>query len=404
MKISDCFHVKLPSSIVGKTNKPAVDQPNEETLAGKKIAIFIQSLSVGGAERVTLNLVKGLIQQGMQVDLLLANCSGGFLSEVPPQVTTIDLKGKRVLFSLLPLVGYLRTYRPDLLLSVQAHTSLIAVWAVRLARVQMPLVISLHTMFSTSLAAEPTLRNILINFLSRLSYHYADAAICISRAVAEDFINTTGMPREKTHVVHNPVVSPGLEQAAQELISHPWFESGSEPVILAVGRLAVVKDYPTLLSAFSLLYRKLPAHLLILGDGRERPRLEALVRQLGLTDNVQMPGFVQNPYAYMARARLLVLSSRWEGFGNVLVEALACGTPVVSTDCSGGPREILEGGRFGRLVPVGDAEALCSAILKSLQTIPDRGMLLQRAQDFTVDESLRKYTHIFQSCLLSHEQ
>jgi len=373
-------------------------------MAGKKIAVFIQSLALGGAERMMLNLVKGLIQQGVQIDLLVANNSGMLLSEVPPQVIIIDLKGKRVLLSLFPLVRYLRTQRPDLLYSIQAHTSLIAVWAVRLARVQMPLVISLHTVLSTSLAAEPSFRNRLIKDLSRLFFHYADATICVSRAVAEDLIKTTGMPPQKAHVVYNPVVFPGLEQAARTPISHPWFASDNLPLILAVGRLAVAKDYPTLLRAFSLLCRKQPAHLLILGEGRERPRLEALVRQLGLTENVQMPGFVQNPYAYMARGRLLVLSSKWEGFGNVLVEALACGTPVVSTDCRGGVGEILEGGRFGRLVPVGDAEALAAAMLETLQTPPDRALLRQRAQAFTVEKSVKEYLRVFQSCLLSHEQ
>jgi glycosyltransferase involved in cell wall biosynthesis len=301
-------------------------------------------------------------------------------------------------------VRYLRTRHPDLLYGIQTHTSLIAVMAGRLARIKMPVFISLHTVLSTSLAGEPSFRNRLIKIISSLFFRYADAAICISKGVAEDFIKTTGMPPQKTHVVYNPIVYPGLEQEARQSISHPWFATGNKPVILAVGRLVVAKDYPTLLNAFSLLNRKRQANLLILGEGRERLRLEALVRQLGLTENVQMPGFVKNPYAYMARARLLVLSSRWEGFGNVLVETLACGTPVVSTDCKGGPGEILEGGRFGRLVPVGDAQALAAAMLETLQTPPDRAMLRQRAQDFTLEKSVKEYLRVFQSCLLSHEQ
>lgn len=368
-----------------------------------KIAIFIQSLSIGGAERMALNLVKGLVQHNIQVDLLLANRTGEFLSEVPAQVTIIDLKGKRVLFSLIPLVRYLQSHRPDLLYSIQTHTSLIAIWAARLARVPIPLVISTQTMLTESLAASPSIRNRVIIILARWFFRSAEAAICISQGAAEDFIKITRMPPQKTHVIYNPVVSPGLELEARQSISHPWFSPDNLPVILAVGRLVVAKDYPTLLRAFSLMCRKQPAHLLILGEGEERPRLEALARQLGLTDNVQMPGFVKNPYAYMRHARLLVLSSRWEGFANVLVEALACGTPVVSTDCRSGPREILEGGRFGRLVPVGDAEALSEAILETLQTTPDRAMLKQRAQGFTLDKSVRKYMHVFQSCLFSDE-
>lgn len=398
MKISLPIPITDPLRSVGSIDQLA------PKMAGKKIAIFIQSLAIGGAERATLNLVKGFMQLGMKIDLLLADCSGGLLSEVPPQVSIIDLTGKRVLFSLFPLVRYLRIKRPDLLCSIQTHTSLIAVWAVRLARIQIPLVISIHSMLLPHLAAVPSIRNWLVIKLASFFFISADAAICVSQGVAEDLIKTTGMSPQKTFVVHNPVVFLGLEQAAREPTSHPWCASGTPPLILAVGRLAAAKDYPTLLRAFSLINRNRPANLLILGEGRERPSLQAFVRQLGLTNNVQMPGFVQNPYAYISRARLLVLSSRWEGFGNVLVEALACGTPVVSTDCRSGPGEILADGRFGKLVPVGDAEALAEAMLETLQMPPDRAVLRQRAQDFTVEKSVKEYLRVFQSCVLSHEQ
>jgi glycosyltransferase involved in cell wall biosynthesis len=258
-------------------------------------------------------------------------------------------------------------------------------------------------MLSTILAARPGIRNRLVIKLARLFFRSADAAICVSQGVAEDLIKVTGMPRQKTHVVYNPIVSLELEQKAQESIAHPWFALDDSPVILAVGRLVPQKGYSTLLRAFSIIRQKHPAHLLILGEGQERISLEALAKQLDLTENVQMPGSVKNPYAYMARARLLVLSSEWEGLPNVLVEALACGTPVVSTDCRSGPSEILDGGRFGRLVPVGDADALALAILETLQETPDRNLLRQRAQDFTLEESVRKYIRIFESCLLSYD-
>ena len=268
----------------------------------------------------------------------------------------------------------------------------------------MPLVISIHNMLSIQLAAVPSIRNRLVVKLARWFLGSADAAICVSQGLADDFIKNTEMPPQKTHVVYNPVVFPEYDQAAREPISHPWFAPGNEPVILAVGRLVVQKDYPTLLRAFSIVNKKRPVHLLILGEGQERDRLEALIQELGISENVQMPGFVKNPYAYMARARLLVLSSRWEGFGNVLAEALASGTPVVSTDCKSGPGEILAEGRFGRLVPVGDAQALAAAMLETLQTPPDQAMLRQRAQDFTLEKSVKEYLRVFQSCLLSHEQ
>jgi glycosyltransferase involved in cell wall biosynthesis len=404
MKISDPNPVNLSVQAAGEVDKLGVDQVNEDRMAGKKIAIFIQSLDIGGAERMALNLVNGLIQRGVQVDLLLANNTGELLSEVSHQVNIIDLKGKRVLFSLFALVRYLRLQRPDLLYGIQTHASLIAIWAAGLAHIHTPLVISQHTTMSVSLAANPSFRNTMIKQLGRWFFPYADAAICTSQGVADDFVETIGMPRQKTHVVYNPVVSPGLEYAAHQSISHAWFVPGGPAVILAVGRLTAAKDYPTLIRAFSMVYQKQPVRLLILGEGKERAQLESLVRQLGLNETVQMPGFVKNPLAYMARARLLVLSSRWEGFGNVLVEALACGTPVVSTDCKSGPREILENGRFGRLVAAKDPDALAKAILETLQTFPDRTLLRRRAYDFTVEKSVKEHLRIFQSCLLSYEQ
>ena len=388
----------------GEVQQVNVNPVNGVVKTDMKIAIFIQSLATGGAERVTLNLVKGLVQQGMQVDLLLADCSGGFLSEVPAQVNIIDLKGNRVLFSLFALVRYLRKQRPDLLHSVQTHTSLIAVWAVKLARVRIPLVISSHIMLSAVLAAEPSIRDRLLIKLAGWFFRSADAAICVSQGVAEDLIETTEMPPQKTHVVYNPVVFPGLEQKAHESITHPWFTTEDPPVLLAVGRLVAQKDYPTLLRAFSLVNNKRPVRLLILGEGQERAHLELLVKELGISANVLMPGSVVNPYVYMAHARLLVLSSKYEGLPGVLVEALACGTPVVSTDCRSGPREILEDGRFGRLVPVEDPEALAEAILKTLQTTPDRAILRLRSQDFTIEKSVREYIRVFETCLSSNRK
>jgi glycosyltransferase involved in cell wall biosynthesis len=403
MKIPEPVPVTFPAQVPAEKDKVPVDLTNGYSLAGKKVAIFIQSLTIGGAERMALNLVEGLVERGIRVDLLLADHSGALLSRVPPQVKVVDLKGKRVLFSLLPLVHYLRDQSPDILYAIQTHTSLIAIWAAMLSRVHAPVVISQHNVLTISQAAAPTIRNRSITILARWFFRYADAAICVSQGVAEDLIESIRMPRQKTHVVYNPVISPELEQKALETITNPWFAQDAPPVILAVGRLTSAKDYPTLLRAFAILSRKQPAHLLILGEGKERANLEALVSQLGLKGNVQMPGFVENPHAYMARARLFVLSSRWEGFGNVLVEALACGTPVVATDCRSGPGEILEAGRYGRLVPVGDVEALAVAIVEALQATPDRALLRQRAQNFTLDESVRKYIRIFESCLSSYD-
>jgi glycosyltransferase involved in cell wall biosynthesis len=188
-----------------------------------------------------------------------------------------------------------------------------------------------------------------------------------------------------------------LFEQAKQPVSHPWFEQNRLPVILAVGRLTKAKDYPTLFRAFSLVRQVRPAKLLILGEGEERSNLERLAIELGIQNDVSMPGFVDNPFAFMAKASVFVLSSAWEGFGNVLVEALACGCPVVATDCRSGPREILDNGRYGRLVPVGDHEALAKAILETLDNpdFPaDRQTRLQRAMEFSIDAAVDKYLKV----------
>ena len=202
----------------------------------------------------------------------------------------------------------------------------------------------------------------MVPHLVKRFYPWADYVIGISRGVADDLSQTAGLPRERIKILYNPVVTPELREKARAPLNHPWFEAGQPPVILAVGRLTKQKDFPTLIRAFAQVRQSRPARLLILGEGPDRPALEALVNQLGLEDSVAMPGFVDNPYAYMSRASLYVLSSRWEGLPTVLIEALYCGPPIIAMDCPSGPREILADGQHGLLVPVGDITALAQAI------------------------------------------
>jgi glycosyltransferase involved in cell wall biosynthesis len=207
------------------------------------------------------------------------------------------------------------------------------------------------------------------------------------------------VPSAKVKVIYNPTVTPEIFRKATEPVQHPWFVDNRVPIILAAGRLHRQKDFPTLLRAFSLLRQNRPCRLVILGDGKKRRRkaLRQLAKQLGIEKDVSLPGFVENPFAYMARANLFVLSSAWEGFGNVIVEALACGCPVVSTDCRSGPREILDNGRYGRLVPVGDPEALARAMLEALDDPDnpcDRETRIQRAMEFSVDKIVDEYLKV----------
>jgi glycosyltransferase involved in cell wall biosynthesis len=212
----------------------------------------------------------------------------------------------------------------------------------------------------------------------------------VSQGVAKNLVDM-GLPSEKIEVIYNPIVTPELSEKLQESLNHPWFLPGQPPVILGVGRLQKQKDFPTLIHAFAKVRQQQPLRLMILGEGSERSNLESLVQELGIAKDVVFPGFVANPYAYMAQAAVLVLSSAWEGFGNVLVEALAAGTPIVSTDCESGPAEILANGQYGKLVPVGNAEDMAKAIAAILEDTPDGEVLKQRANEFSLEKALTKY-------------
>jgi glycosyltransferase involved in cell wall biosynthesis len=206
----------------------------------------------------------------------------------------------------------------------------------------------------------------LIPLAIRFLYPFADSIIAISHGVARDLATTAKLSLESIEVIYNPTISPQLSEKSQESIGHPWFAPGQSPVVLGVGRLEQQKDFPTLIHAFAKVRQMQTAKLVILGSGREEKKLLSLVNELKLNEDVAMLGFVDNPYAYMAKSAVFVLSSAWEGFGNVIVEAMAVGTPVVSTNCPNGPEEILDNGKYGELVPVGDSQAMAEAILRVL--------------------------------------
>jgi glycosyltransferase involved in cell wall biosynthesis len=313
-----------------------------------------------------VNLARGFAERGLKVDLVLAKAEGPYISQVPQEVRVVDLGARRVLYSLPGLVRYLRQERPRAMLSAMSHANIVAIWAKSLSKVETRLVVTEHTTLSRSTENVTSVRARFMPILIKRFYPRADAVVAVSRGVADDLVARTGLPAGKVKVIYNPVIVPELFAKAEEPLDHPWFQPGEPPVILGVGRLTPVKDFSTLIRAFALVREKGPARLMILGEGEERPKLEALVRELGLQGEVALPGFVNNPYKYMKRAAVFVLSSRWEGLPTVLIEALALGTLVVSTNCPSGPAEILQGHKEF-LVPVGDANALARAILCLLE-------------------------------------
>lgn len=322
--------------------------------------------------------------------MVLLTATGEFLTDLRPGIRVVDLQVKRMRWVLLPLVRYLRQARPTAVLACMWPLAVAALWARTLARVPMRMVLAEHTTWSRSeLLARPT-----VGWQVRTSMHHffpkADGIVAVSNGAADDLARFARLDRRSISVIYNPVVGPERPVSDEVLQPAGWW-NGPHKRVLAVGTLKAIKDYATLLDAFAVLRQQVDARLLILGEGECRAALELQVRRLGLEGSVFMPGFAKDTAPYYQRADLHVLSSTGEGFGNVIAEALAAGTPVVSTDCQSGPREILADGQFGRLVPVGEAPALAAAMAESLAATHDRAALKARAQDFSIDKAVDQY-------------
>ena len=355
----------------------------------KHIAFFLPTLHGGGAERVTINLLKGMLRHNISLDLVIANAEGAFLNQIPKQVRVVDLAAGRVLKAMLPLSRYLQQNKPCALLSHMSHANVVAVLAKKLARAETKLVLVEHNTLSVD--KSKLLRAKFVPPLIKWLYPSADAIVAVSKGVAQDLELQLGFPKGKVSVIYNPVVDNDLLAKAKAPLDHPWFQEGTPPVFLAVGRLTQQKDFSTLIKAFVLLRKQRLARLLILGEGESRSELEAMINMQEIAEDVALPGFIENPYAYMHNASAFILSSRWEGLGNVLIEAMACGCPVVTTDCPNGPKEILEAGKYGVLVPIGDAVALSNAMLQVLESPVNQDVLLQRAMYFSTERAVSEY-------------
>jgi glycosyltransferase involved in cell wall biosynthesis len=338
----------------------------------KRITIFLPGMYEGGAERVMLNLAVGFVQRGFAVDLVMVQAEGPYMREIPDSIRVVELNKKhrsaqRTLSSLPALVRYVRRERPEVMLSCLNYANVIALWAKLLAGVPFRLSVCEQNTFSSERAFFPGYLRWLLQTSMRVGYPRADEIIAVSQGVADDLANSLSLPRRRIRVIYNPIITPELEVKRDTPLEDAWFGEGQPPVILAIGRLTEQKAFDILLQAFAKVHSQRPIRLIILGEGEDRPALETLVNDLDIEDDVRLPGFVTNPYQYLAKASLFVLSSRWEGLPTVLVEALYCGAALVSTDCPSGPREILKGGQYGKLVPVDNPDALAEAIQHTLE-------------------------------------
>jgi glycosyltransferase involved in cell wall biosynthesis len=338
-----------------------------------------------------INLINRCADVGLVVDLLIANRSSPHLGAIDRRVNLVEI-GEPFFRSCVPKVAaYLKSARPDWVISNREKSHRYLVLARKLAKSQTRLAFRIGNSLSETLNKRNWLKRVLRHALIRWSYAQADLIIVNSKGLKDDVLNYAGVESWRIRILNNPTFNADVLQQAQADVNHPWLIDETVQVILGVGRLTRQKDFPTLLRAFSQVARQKPVRLIILGEGNDRNALQSLVAELGLGDRVDMPGFVANPFAYMARADLFVLSSAWEGSPNVLIQALSVGCPVVATDCPEGPGEILRGGSVAPLVGVGDVPGLAAAISQVLDSPPDRQALQQAVAPFAVDMAVTAY-------------
>lgn len=368
-----------------------------------RVTLFFSDLSGGGTQRRMLTLARGLLERSDCVEIVVASGSGPFRAAVPLGAPVVPLgnpwrrvpglawrRGLWVPLSAPTLAARLRAAPPDALLASSTPANLAAVRAVAASGTAVPLALVLNLPISEILGRLPAGGGVLRRLLARV-YRRADALIAISAGVAADAVRTLGLAPDRVEVIANPVDSAAIRRAAAAPLDDPWLAPGAPPLVLAVAKLRPQKDLATLIRAFAGLRRGRPARLVILGEGPERARLEELAQRLGVAEDVRLPGFDPNPFAWMMRAALFVLSSRFEGFSNVLAEALACGCRIVATDCPYGPRELLEGGRLGRLVPPGDPAALAFAMAAALDAPHDPAAGPARVARLSVERAVDAY-------------
>lgn len=368
-----------------------------------EVAVYLPTLEAGGAERVMLTVANSLAERGYSVQLVVGNAKGGFRRDVSDTVELVDLDLPAVpivptLGVLIPFYRYLSRENPGVVISSMIHVNVVLLLAWKLSDTTSRMVVTEHN--------NPTeiMRNSITNRVAyeaaSFEYPWADRVIAVSDGVADSLSEVLDVPREEIARIYNPVVSDELKAQSSQHVDHPWLDREG-PVLLNVGRLTEQKNQALLLNAFSRVRDRFDAKLLIVGTGENERSLRDLIGTLGIGDHVEIINWVDNPYAFMASADVFVLSSRYEGLPTVLIEALACGCQVVSTDCPSGPREILEDGKYGTLVEVQDPEALAEGVGERIRDPIDEDLLEKRGEDFSVERCIEDYERLVQDLIQS---
>ncbi len=394
---------------------------NSVNQSHKHIAILAGSLEGGGAEKALLRLAKAFSNKGCRIDFLIFskdprsyNLSNNirviavdpsplsvlfkYLIQLPLKTSIIVFialiyKKRKKLRSLPNIINYLTTNSPDVFISSITAHDFIAMWAKYILKGKTQFVIRLANSVEWSKSSKDFLER-QYQYLIRHWYPKADKIISVSQGLADEIAELSGVPDSDIHTINNPVDNRRINELASQEINDPWFKDDGPPIIISTARLHPQKDYPTLIKAFWILKEKIDARLLILGEGSEHDKIVKMIEAYGLQNYVRLLGYQKNPHAYVARADVFVLSSLWEGFSNSLIEALSCGTKIVSTNCKHGTKEILDSGKYGNIVPVGDPEALAESIYNCLQDKVDTSLLKKQAKNFDISVIANRYLKV----------
>jgi glycosyltransferase involved in cell wall biosynthesis len=358
-----------------------------------EISVFVYSFAGGGAEKMMMKISNELHHRGHNIELIVAKSKGPMKSCLNNNIDINYINGRNSFDTILSLYNYTREANMDVLFSTLEIPNISSVLTAKILY-STPVVLRCANIYSNR---ERSGKYKIIPLLKRLTYPKSDSIISISNGVFIDISQTVRDIPEGSSIIHNPAYDSSINKKCRDPVDHDWLNDDNKKVIISVGNLKPQKDYPTMLRCISELQDKSEMYLVILGKGKQKENLMKLADELGIQDRISFEGFVNNPYSYMSKADVFALSSEWEGFGNVIVEAMACGTPVVCTDCPGGASEILNDGKYGSLVPVGDEEALASAIWEMLNNPTDSSTLKSRAKDFDVRHIVDQYERVFNS-------
>lgn len=364
------------------------------------VTLFVPTLAGGGAERVMILIANELAASGEEVDLVTGNSSGPYIDLISQEVRLVDLKSSRLLFAIPQLAKYFFRTKPKTVLSALNHANTVVVALNSMLSRGTRVVISIHnSLEATGSSKGLNLSSKVVKLARRVTFLKADHVVTVSNGIRDQILETYHLNPERVTSIYNPLDYENISELAVEPVVNNWINQDSTPVVLGIGSLTEQKNFDLLIRSFKIARSSVPCRLVILGEGKLRPKLLALVNELGLEDDVLMPGFVSNPFSWLNKSKVFVLSSDWEGLPGVLLEALACGTQIVATDCKTGPNEILENGKWGSLVEVGNQDQLADAIVSAIREKSTIDTMV-RARDFSIEKAVSSYRSVLFEGLL----